>query len=114
MRARKLASQNTFTRCPLDVVERHSVAFRLQFPIVIKAESIKFVEPSHIGKHVVTMVLDLLPDRLAFSSPRQLGRSQTLAGELVNLISRRACLTGSIFSDQCEVKREEARDQGLD
>ena len=49
-----------FAATPLDVVECHSIHFGFQFPIVIKAESIKFVERSHIGKHVVTLVLDLL------------------------------------------------------
>ena len=41
-------------------VECHNIHFGFQFPIVIKAESIKFVERRHIGKDVVTLVLDLL------------------------------------------------------
>src|SRR5438477_11219181 len=101
-------------RYPLDVVECHSIHFGFQFLIMIKAESIKFVEPSHIGKHVVTLVLDLLLTDQLFLRPRQLGRNQTLAGELVNLMQKSLLNWLYFLRISPEIKREKARDQGLD
>src|SRR5438034_4835938 len=101
-------------RYPLDLVECHCIHFGFQFPIVIKAESIKLVECRHIGKYVVTLVLDLLLTDQFLLRPRQLARSQAVAREFVNLIQK--CLLHWFYflRISAEIKREQPWDQGLD
>src|SRR6266581_2956817 len=101
-------------RYPLDLVACHCIHFGFQFPIVIKAKSIKLVECRHIGKYVVTLVLDLLLADQFLLRPRQLARSQAVARELLNLIQK--CLLHWFYflRISAEIKREQPWDQGLD
>src|SRR5438477_9544904 len=101
-------------RYPLDLVCRLLVDFGFQFPIVIKAESIKLVECRHIGKYVVTLVLDLLLTDQFIIRPRQLACSQAVAREFLNLIPK--CLLHWFYflRISAEIKRELTWAQGMD
>src|SRR4029077_3197136 len=82
--------------------------------VMIKAESIEFVERGHIGKHVVTLVLDLLLAQTLFLRPRELARGQAVAREFVNLIQKRLLHWLYFLRISAKIKCKQSRHQGLD
>jgi hypothetical protein len=80
---------------------------------MIKTESIEFVERGHIGKHVVTLVLDLLLAQPLFLCPRELARGQAVASEFMDLIQK--CLLHWFYflGISAKIKCEQSRHQGL-